>query len=367
MAADCQEERLARPKLSSALIGSCTNSSYEDIGARPTSRARRAARREGQGASSWCRRAPSRSRDDRARRPARTFEAIGGTVLANACGPCIGQWKRDDVKKGEKNSIVTSFNRNFPAQRRQPETHAFIGSPRARDGLRARRPLDFNPLTDSSSANDGSRSSSIPPDGASCPPKGFVARRTTRATRRALAGRRRAVGGRRSIPKSERLQLLEPFAALGRQGLTGLAPDQGQGQVHDGPHLDGRPLAQVPRPPRQHLRQHVHRRDQRVQRRGRHKVKNQLTGEKGQCLPGHRPRLQGRGRRWVVVGDENYGEGSSPRARRDGAAPPGRVRAVIVRSFARIHETNLKKQGMLALTFANPATTTRSARGAPRR
>ena len=225
--------------------------------------------------------------------------------------------------------------------------------------------LKFNPLTDTLTNDDGR--------------VGHAGRagqggRAAAERFRGLDGRLPGAADRRATtikvvvdPKSDRLALLEPFSALGRQGLPGPAgADQGAGQVHHRPHLDGRSLAEVPRPSGQHQQQHADRRGERLRRRdqpGQEPAGRQPgRGARRWRAPTRRP-----GSRWVVVGDENYGEGCSRASMRPWSRGISAGAAVIVRSFARIHETNLKKQGMLPLTFARPGRLRQGARGRPHR
>ncbi|HVM40220.1 MAG TPA: aconitate hydratase [Acidimicrobiia bacterium] len=333
------------------LIGSCTNSSYEDIG-RAASVARQAA-----------------AKGLRARKPLlvtpgservratierdgllQDLEAIGATVLANACGPCIGQWKRDDIVKGERNTIVTSFNRNFPARNDgNTETLAFIGSPETVVALALSGRLDWDFVNEPLEL-DGQTITLDPPTGDELPDKGFAAEDIGFVAPAESAEQVEVA----VAPDSERLQLLEPFPAWDGNDLTGLRVLlKATGKCttdHISPagpwlryrgHLEnisgnlfiGANNAFAPDSPGQGV----------DVRDGSTKPLPDLAREYSQA-----------GIEWVAIGDENYGEGSS----REHAAMEPRFRggrAVIVRSFARIHETNLKKQGVLPLTFADPA------------
>ena len=280
--------------------------------------------------------------------------AIGGVVLANACGPCIGQWKRDDVEQGVANSILTSFNRNFPERNDgNAETLAFIGSPEIVIAYALAGRLDFEPAAPTTSKGPAaSASSSTPPaPRPSCP--SAASSRAARATSR----RRRT---RSSVkveiaPDSERLAFLAPFPAWDGKDFTELPIlMKAKGKCttdHISPagpwlrfrgHLD------------KHQRQPVHRRDQRLHRQdGRRQERAQRRD--GRRLSEDRARLQGAralvGRRSATRTTARARRASTPRWSRASSA----ACAVIVRSFARIHETNLKKQGLLPLTFANPA------------
>jgi aconitate hydratase len=340
-------------KLSAALIGSCTNSSYEDI-SRAADLAEQAAahgvkipvpflvtpgsdqiyqtiQRDGQLAS---------------------LEKIGGTVLANACGPCIGQWKRLDIQPGETNSILSSFNRNFPARNDgNPQTLSFIGSPETVIGIALGGKLDFNPLKDELTGKDGKKFKlQAPKKAADIPPKGFVV---------AKQGYVAPPKDNSKVvvnvdPKSKRLQLLSAFDVWNGKDFTKvplLLKAKGKCTTD---HIS-------PAGPWLKFRGHLDNISDNMFTGAINafsgeagKTINQLTGEKGQSVPAVARDYKAKGLRWVVVGDENYGEGSS----REHAAMSPRFLgacAIIVKSFARIHETNLKKQGVLPLTFAKPA------------
>ena len=334
-----------------ALIGSCTNSSYEDM-ARCASIARQA-KALGIRAKAEFTITPGSELvrhtlekdgllDD--------FAAIGGVVLANACGPCIGQWARHRTGAAdEPNTIVTSFNRNF-AKRNDgnPRTHAFVASPEIVTALAVAGDLGFNPLTDTVEAADGSRVKLDPPKGDELPAKGFSCDDPGYvAPAEDGAGVEVAVR-----PGSDRLQLLEPFPPNGGdlRGLRLLLKARGKCTTDHismaGPWLKYR--GHLDNISNNCFIGAVNAFNDKA-----NCVKNQLTGEYGE-VPATARAYKAAGAGSVVVGDENYGEGSS----REHAAMEPRhlgVRVVLVRSFARIHETNLKKQGMLAVTFADPA------------
>ncbi|MGH9131341.1 MAG: aconitate hydratase [Acidimicrobiales bacterium] len=334
-------------KLSSCLVGSCTNSSYEDI-ARAAHVARQAS-----------------ARGLRARVPLLVtpgseqvratierdgllgdLEAIGATVLANACGPCIGQWKRTDISAGQTNSILTSYNRNFPKRNDgNPQTLAFIGSPETVVAYSLAGTLEFNPMVDPLGGEP-----LVPPEGDALPQggfcsgvAGFVAPPTDGSAVRVEVR-----------PDSERLQLLSPFPAPDGADLVGmpvLVKARGKCTT-DHISAAGPWLAY-----RGHL--------DNISGNLFAGVVNAFTGEVGRGLcpvhgvveayPTAARHCKAAGRSWVAVGDSNYGEGSS---REHAAMEPRHLgcAAVLARSFARIAETNLKKQGVLALTFADPAT-----------
>ena len=335
-------------EISSALIGSCTNSSYEDMG--------RAAFVAKQAMSYGCRmKTPflvtpgSNQIQKTIERDGlmQVFEQVGATVLANACGPCIGQWKRDDKKKGEPNTIVTSFNRNFRGRNDgNPDTLAFIGSPEIVMAIGLAGRLDFNPITDTLSTPQGPLKLS-PPVAEELPAKGFVA---DEEGYQAPQGMRVEV---RVSENSERLQLLKPFAPWdGQDFIDQLVLAKVKGKCTTDHISPGGPWLRY--------RGHLDKISDNLLLGADNaftgeigKGTNELTGEKGQEFAKIARFYQKSGKGWVIIGDENYGEGSS----REHAAMSPRYlgcRAVIVKSFARIHETNLKKQGVLALTFAHP-------------
>jgi aconitate hydratase len=339
-------------ELKAAMIGSCTNSSYEDI-----SRAADVARQAGEkGATS---KAPlmitpgsemifqTIKRDGQMA----TLEKVGATVMANACGPCIGQWKRDDIKPGEVNSIISSYNRNFPARNDgNAATMSFIGSPEVVMAYSLAGRLDINPLTEEFEAGGGVKIRlQAPPQVEDLPSKGFA---------QADAGYQAPApdGGSVQIvvdPKSDRLQLLEPFKAWNGQDFVGLPlllkakgkcttdhiSPAGKWLKYRG-HLDN-------------ISNNMFLGAVSAFNGKAGSAKNQDSGEWAEPQQVARA-YKAKGLNWVAIGDENYGEGSS----REHAAMCPRflgAAAVIVKSFARIHETNLKKQGVLPLAFSNPA------------
>lgn len=338
-------------KLSAALIGSCTNSSYEDIG-RAAFIARQALEAGMKMPQQFIVTPGSEQIKLTVERDGllKTFNEVGATLMANACGPCIGQWKRDDMAKGTTNTIVTSFNRNFRGrQDDNPETLAFIGSPELVMALGIAGSLDFNPMVDELTAPNGKKIKLKPPVADDLPAKGFIADPNGY---QAPAGKQAKVA---VSPTSDRLQLLTPFGkwngndeipdclilakAKGKCTTDHISP-AGKWLKYRG-HLDnisnnmllGAVNAFTGTPG---------------------KGKNIATGEKDLEFSHVARDYKARGLKWVIVGDENYGEGSS---REHAAMSPRHLGgvAVITKSFARIHETNLKKQGALPLTFANPA------------
>jgi aconitate hydratase len=352
MAADVAEHGYP-DRLSSALIGSCTNSSYEDL-----ERAADVARQ-------------ARAGGARARTPLwvtpgseqihrtigrdgqmQDLEAIGALVLANACGPCIGQWKRDDVQPGEENSIINSYTRNF--RRRNDgnaSTHSFIASPEIVVAYALAGRLSFDPLHDEVEGADGTRfrlepparAPDVPRDGFVHSDEGYEAPPADRSAVRVEVA-----------ADSERLQLLEPFLAWdGRdfERLPLLLKARGKCTTD---HIS-------PAGPWLRFRGHLDRISDNMFSGAVNAFTDKtgegldlLSGERGVAFAAIARHYAREGLRWVVVGDENYGEGSS----REHAAMSPRLlgcAAVIVRSFARIHESNLKKQGVLPLTFEDPA------------
>ena len=341
------------PRIKAALIGSCTNSSYEDIG-RAAAVARQA---QAAGLKSQVYFLITPGSDQIHQTITRdgqlaALEAIGGTVLANACGPCIGQWKRDDITPGEVNSILTSFNRNFPRRNDgTAETLAFMGSPEIVTAMALAGDLRFNPLTDPVVTPDGKQITLIPPEAPELPERGFAAIEGGSLPPKPLA-ERRAVNVI-VAPASERLQRLEPFPAWdGKEfdRLPILLKVQGQCTTD---HIS--PAGKWLR-----FRGHL----DRISDNMFTAAENVFTGQTGTALdlldgqvkpiPQVARHYKAQGLGWAVVGDENYGEGSS----REHAAMSPRYlgcRLVVVRSFARLHLTNLKKQGILPCTFARPA------------
>jgi aconitate hydratase len=339
------------PELSSALVGSCTNSSYEDIG-RAASVARQASAK-GLRVKTPLLITPGseqvRATIERDGLLA-DLEAIGATVLANACGPCIGQWQRDDITPGQRNSIVTSFNRNFPRRNDgNPDTLAFIGSPETVVALALAGRLDFDFTKDALVAADGTEVRLSPPHADELPAKGFDEGESGFQAPADDPGRIEIV----VQPGSERLELLQPFPAWDGNDFTGLRVLlKAQGKCTTD-HIS-------PAGPWLKYRGHL----TNISKNLFIGANNAFTpGESGMgvdvrdgshvALPDLARAYKDAGIFWVAVGDENYGEGSS----REHAAMEPRYmngRAIIVRSFARIHEANLKKQGVLPLTFADP-------------
>ena len=330
------------------LIGSCTNSSYEDI-SRAASLAKQVAAKNLKTKAEFTITPGSELVRYTIERDGYidTFNNIGATVFANACGPCIGMWTRMGAEKKEKNSIIHSFNRNFAArQDGNPNTHAFVASPEITTAIAIAGRLDFNPLTDTLTNEAGEQVKLDEPTGMELPPIGFA---VEDAGYQAPAADGSGVVVNVS-PTSSRLQLLEPFAAWEGQDLKGLKlliKAKGKCTTDHismaGPWLKFR--GHLDNISNNMLIGAINYFNDKA-----NSVLNQMTGEYDE-VPKVQRMYKAAGEFSLVVGEENYGEGSS----REHAAMEPRhlgVRAVLVKSFARIHETNLKKQGMLALTFA---------------
>ncbi|MEP6601020.1 MAG: aconitate hydratase [Nitrospirota bacterium] len=349
MAAEAKEKGYP-VQLKAALIGSCTNSSYEDI-----SRAAHIARqglKAGLKAKTPFLVTPGSERIYNTMKRdgfLQTFEEMGGTVLANACGPCIGQWKRADAVKGRADSIISSYNRNFPGRNDGVnDTLSFLSSPEIVTAIAFSGELTFDPVHGSLKAADGTPIKFEPPQGEELPAQGF-AKGSEGFIPPAENGESVQV---EVLPDSERLQLLQPF------------------QRWDGKDFEKLPL--LIKTKGKTTTDHISPAGQWLKYRGHldkisdnmflgatgafssepGKGTDVLTGERGLTIAQIARRYKAKGIGSVVVGDENYGEGSS----REHAAMSPRflgVQAILTKSFARIHETNLKKQGILPLTFAN--------------
>ena len=336
-------------KIEFGLIGSCTNSSYEDI-SRAVSLARQVSEKGLKTKANFTITPGSETVRYTIDRDGflEAFDKIGATVFANACGPCIGMWDRVGAEKQERNTIVHSFNRNF-AKRADgnPNTLAFVASPELVTALAIAGDLTFNPITDTLINEKGERVKLDPPTGYELPPKGFA---VEDAGYEAPA----SDGSGVSVivdPASKRLQLLDPFSpweGIDLKGLKLLIKAKGKCTTDHismaGPWLKFR--GHLDNISNNMLIGALNYFNEKTDN-----VKNQLTGEYG-TVPKTQRAYKAAGIGTIVVGDENYGEGSS----REHAAMEPRhlgVRAVLVKSFARIHETNLKKQGMLGLTFAD--------------
>ncbi|KAK4696005.1 hypothetical protein P7C71_g1851, partial [Lecanoromycetidae sp. Uapishka_2] len=338
-------------ELKVGLIGSCTNSSYEDM-SRAASIARDALD-HGIKAKSMFTVTPGSeqiratiARDGQLE----TLEEFGGMVLANACGPCIGQWDRKDVKKGEANSILSSYNRNFTGRNdANPATHSFVTSPDLVVALTLAGTLNFNPLTDSLKDKDGNEFKLSPPTGDGLPANGYD---PGQDTYQAPPEDRQSINVAVS-PESDRLQILSGFKAWDGKDATDvpiLIKTKGKTTTDHismaGPWLKYR--GHLDNISNNMLIGAINAANGEA-----NKVKNFETGEIG-AVPATARDYKKKGIQWVVIGDWNYGEGSS---REHAALEPRHLGAlaIITRSFARIHETNLKKQGLLPLVFADPA------------
>jgi aconitate hydratase len=336
-------------KIDVGLIGSCTNSSYEDI-SRAVSIARQVAEKGLTAKSEYCINPGSEQIRFTIARDGflDVFNSIGAKVFTNACGPCIGMWDRVGSEKQEKNTIVHSFNRNF-AKRADgnPNTFAFVGSPELVTALAIAGDLSFNPLTDTLTNANGEQVMLDEPTGYELPTRGFAVDD---------AGYQQPAEDGSGVqilvsPTSNRLQLLDPFTpweGVDLKGLKLLIKAKGKCTTDHismaGPWLKFR--GHLDNISNNMLIGAVNYFNDSTDN-----VKNELTGEYGP-VPATQRAYKAAGIGSIVVGDENYGEGSS----REHAAMEPRhlgVRAVLVKSFARIHETNLKKQGMLGLTFCN--------------
>jgi aconitate hydratase len=337
-------------RLEVGLIGSCTNSSYEDM-ARAASVAQQALDKGVKAKSEFTITPGSEMVRFTTERDGilGVFEQIGGVVLANACGPCIGQWARHTTDPNRKNSIMTSFNRNF-AKRNDgnPNTCAFVASPEIVTAFALAGSLSFNPMTDTITTESGQQVKLSPPSGDELPTRGFDVEDAGFVAPAVNGGDIQVAVS----PTSDRLQLLEAFDAYDSahyRGLPLLLKAKGKCTTDHismaGPwltyrgHLDN-------------ISNNMFIGAMNAFNGQANSVKNQVTGTYGP-VPDTARLYKSQGRGSVVVGDENYGEGSS----REHAAMEPRylwVRVVLVKSFARIHESNLKKQGLLALTFADP-------------
>jgi aconitate hydratase len=336
-------------KVQVGLIGSCTNSSYEDI-SRAVSLAEQVASKNLKAKAEFSITPGSEQIRFTIERDGfiDTFNKIGAEVFANACGPCIGMWARAGADKKEKNTIVHSFNRNFAArQDGNPNTYAFVASPELTTALAIAGDLTFNPLTDTLVNENGETVKLDPPTGHELPPRGFA---VDDAGFQAPA----ADGGNIEVkvaPDSDRLQLLYSFSAwegTDLKGLKLLIKTKGKTTTDHismaGPWLKYR--GHLDNISNNMLIGATNAFNDKT-----NSVKNELTGTYDE-VPKVQRAYKAAGLGSIVVGDENYGEGSS----REHAAMEPRhlgVRAILVKSFARIHETNLKKQGMLGLTFAD--------------
>ena len=337
-------------KLDVGLIGSCTNSSYEDI-TRAASIAKQAKEKKLKVKSEFTVTPGSEQVRYTVDRDGYLdiFRDIGGVVLANACGPCIGQWARHGAEKQEKNSIITSFNRNF-AKRADgnPNTHGFVASPEIVTAMAIAGDLRFNPLKDTLINENGDNVMLKEPSGIEYPPRGFEVENNGFIDPEKFSGKEIEID---IDPNSKRIQLLKPFEPWDGKNIKNLKLlIKAKGKcTTDHISMAG---------PWLFYRGHLDNISNNLligainyfNNKSNH-IKNQIDGSYGE-VPDVQRQYRSKNIPTIVVGDENYGEGSS----REHAAMEPRylgVRVVLVKSFARIHETNLKKQGMLALTFKN--------------
>lgn len=340
-----------------ALIGSCTNSSYEDM-SRAAAVAKNAADHGVKAPIGFMVTPGSEQVNQTINRDGQMsdLQSVGANVLANACGPCIGQWKRDDIKDGERNSIITSFNRNFPRRNDgNAETLAFIASPEIVTAFALAGRLDFNPLEDELTAADGSKFKLAPPPHCGLPAKGFsqisdadLGYVDAEEARKSGAGTSVAIS-----EKSERLQVLAPFSRWNGADFSSLPILLKSAGKCTTDHIS-------PAGPWLKYRGHLDRISDNMYLGANNafaekpgtgiNVTSGAVGKLSDIARDYKRQNMG----WVVVGDQNYGEGSS----REHAAMSPRFlgcKVVIARSFARIAETNLKQQGVLPLTFSDPA------------
>lgn len=349
---DAVKEKDYPEELKVALIGSCTNSSYEDM-ERAASIAKQALDKGLKVKSEFTITPGSEQIRATIERDGQLelFEKIGGVVLANACGPCIGQWNRHDVKNGEKNSIITSYNRNFSKRNDgNPATNAFVASPEIVTAFALAGKLTFNPLTDTLVNSKGELVKLDEPFGNELPKKGFLKGESGYVSPAEDGSKIQVL----IDPESKRLQKLFPF-------------------VHPDFEKDFKDMRVLIKAKGKCTTDHISMAGPWLRYRGHldnisnnmfigavnyfnektNSVKNLLTGNYDE-VPKVAREYKAKHIPWIVVGEENYGEGSS----REHAAMEPRYlggKAIVVKSFARIHETNLKKQGMLPLTFDNPA------------
>jgi aconitate hydratase len=338
-------------ELKAALIGSCTNSSYEDI-SRSAHIAQQGIKAGLKAKASFLVSPGSERIYNTMKRDGflDTFEKLGGTVLSNSCGPCIGQWKRADGVKGKADSIVSSFNRNFPGRNDGiNETLSFLASPEVVTAYAITGDLGFDPVNQTLKGADGKEFKFLPPQGEELPAKGFA-----KGEEGFVAPAESGEGLTVDVPPtSERLQLLQPFPRWDGKDFEKmplLIKTKGKTTTD---HIS-------PAGPWLKFRGHLDKISDNMFLGANNAFSSEpgkgtdvLAGESGLTIAQIARRYKAKGIGSIVVGDENYGEGSS----REHAAMSPRflnVRVVITKSFARIHETNLKKQGILALTFADP-------------
>lgn len=350
--AEVSKEKQWPQEIRVGLIGSCTNSSYEDM-TRAASIAKQALDHGVTVKSQFTITPGSEQIRATLERDGvlEIFEKVGGTVLANACGPCIGQWDRHDVEKGENNTIVNSYNRNFTGRNdANPATHAFVTSPDIVTALVFGGSCSFNPLEDELTGKNGEKFKFSPPEGVALPPKGYDPGRDTYQEPPQFSERQQV--DVKIDPNSNRLHVLEPFKAWdGKNPMNMPILIKARGKCTTdhisaaGPWLKYR--GHLPNISQNYMIGAINDANGRA-----NELYNPYT-KKIEAVPTVAQAYQDHGKRWVVIGDHNFGEGSS----REHAALEPRFLggyAIIVKSFARIHETNLKKQGLLPLRFSDP-------------
>ncbi|KAK9887435.1 hypothetical protein WA026_022370 [Henosepilachna vigintioctopunctata] len=334
-------------KLTNALIGSCTNSSYEDM-SRCASLVKQAMSHGLKAKIPFYITPGSEQVRATMERDGliQLFTDFGGTILANACGPCIGQWDRHDVKKGEKNTIISSYNRNFSGRNdANPGTHSFLASPEIVTAMSMADSLKFNPLKDELVGKDGEKFRLEPPKGHELPEKGFDAGDKTLFVPPSKSGDIEL----KINPSSKRLQKLEPFSKWdGKDFVDMVILIKIKGKCTTD-HISAAGPWLTYRGHLDNISNNMFIGAVNEENGEMNKVKNRLTEEWG-SVPDVARHYKANNVKWVAIAEENYGEGSS---REHAALEPRHLggKAIIVKSFARIHETNLKKQGLLPLTF----------------
>ncbi|KAJ3053779.1 Aconitate hydratase mitochondrial [Rhizophlyctis rosea] len=349
---DLVKEKGWKDEVKVGLIGSCTNSSYEDM-SRAASLAKQARDAGVQVKSGFFITPGSEQIRATVERDGQSevLASVGGSVLANACGPCIGQWKRTDLVENEENAILTSFNRNFRSRNDgHSKTMNFLASPEIVTAMTFAGRLSFNPVTDSLTDASGKPFKFSPPQGKDLPTEGFIPGRQSFAPITATPDESIDIT---VDPKSTRLQLLDPFQPWDGKEFTDmkvLVKVQGKCTTD---HISAAGAWLKYKGHLENIANNTLIGALNAFNGQVNVVKNEITGEDG-SIPDVARSYKANGAPWIVVADSNYGEGS---AREHAALQPRYLggKAIICRSFARIHETNLKKQGVLPLTFANPA------------
>ncbi|KAJ3035824.1 aconitate hydratase [Rhizophlyctis rosea] len=358
---DLVKEKGWKDEVKVGLIGSCTNSSYEDM-SRAASLAQQARDAGVQVKAGFFITPGSEQIRATVERDGQSeiLASVGGSVLANACGPCIGQWKRTDIDRNEENAILTSFNRNFRSRNDgHSKTMNFLASPEIVTAMTFAGRLSFNPVTDTLTDASGKPFKFSPPQGQDLPSDGFIPGRQSFAPITATADESIQISVE---PKSSRLQLLDPFAPWDGKEFTGmkvLVKVQGKCTTD---HISAAGAWLKYKGHLENIANNTLIGALNAFNGQVNVVKNELNGEDG-SIPDVARYYKSKNVPWIVVADSNYGEGS---AREHAALQPRYLggKAIICRSFARIHETNLKKQGVLPLTFANPADYDRIPQGA---